>query len=68
MRGTNVMTFIEVGRNINHSHNTILGIITKPINNLDCVENPFIIFCHGYNGNRVEEIALLLNSRGHLLN
>lgn len=58
MRGTNVMTFIEVGRNINHSHNTILGIITKPINNLDCVENPFIIFCHGYNGNRVEDNRL----------
>ncbi|WP_353052568.1 alpha/beta fold hydrolase [Bacillus thuringiensis] len=49
------MDFRESGLSIEYSSNKILGILTTPSDFENNSNIPCVIFCHGYNGNRVED-------------
>ncbi len=55
MRGRGALDFRENGLSIQYSSNKILGILTTPSDFENNPNIPCIIFCHGYNGNRVED-------------
>lgn len=49
------MEFKESSLIIKYFSNKILGIFTEPSNVKNKTDIPCVIFCHGYNGNRVED-------------
>lgn len=51
------LRYFETGLNIEHDEKNILGILTRPEEKVVNF-NPCVIFCHGYNGNRVEDNRL----------